>query len=89
MQRRTTGLTEIRRNVLPFLTISMHSVVAKNWRGVPLSMHRTNPEPLAPDPSDAAADRLREEPDEEPDEEEEEDNGKDDGDDYCDDGYSE
>jgi hypothetical protein len=77
----------------------MHSVVAKSWRGVPLSMHRTNPEPLAPDPSDAADDRLREEPDEEQDEEqdeeEEEDNGKDDGDDDGgddddgDDGYSE
>jgi hypothetical protein len=68
----------------------MQSVVAKKWRGVSLSMHRMNPEPLAPDHSDAADDRLRQEPDEEPDEEEDEDNGKDDGDDdEGDDGYSE
>ena len=70
----------------------MHSVVSKRRLGVPLAMHRMNPEPLAPDHSDAADDRLREEPDEEPDEEEDEeedeDNGKDDGDDdEGDDGY--
>jgi hypothetical protein len=35
-------------------------------------MHRMNPEPLAPDHSDAADDRQ---PDEQPDEEEDEDNG--------------
>jgi hypothetical protein len=65
----------------------------RSWlnRGVPLGMHRMNPEHLDPHPSDrsAAADIfLREEPE---DDEEEEDDGKDEKDDDSDgnDGYSE
>jgi hypothetical protein len=79
----------------------MHSGVAKRRRGVPLGMHRINPEYLDPDSSDRSLTAdilLRQEPDEDEDEEEEdEDEGEgddkeeddDDDDDETDDGYSE
>jgi hypothetical protein len=65
------------------------SVMAKDWRGVPLGMHRMNPECLDSDrsgPSIAFTILLRGEPDEE---EEEEDRKEEDDDGDEDDGYSE
>jgi len=66
----------------------LHAVMTK--RGVPLGMHRMNPEHLDPDPSDrsAAADiLLRNEPDDEEDDEEKHD--RDEENDDSDEGYSE
>jgi hypothetical protein len=60
------------------------------WEGVPLRMHRMNPECLASDPSGLSVVvtiLLREEPDE--DEEEEEDDRKEEDDDNGAEGYSE
>ena len=64
-----------------------YSVMAKDWRGVPLGMHRMNPEYLDPDLTAVADVLLREEPDEE--EEDEEENGAGEEDDDGDEGYSE
>jgi hypothetical protein len=80
------------------LTNPLHSVVAKQRRGVPLGMHRMNPEYLDPDSSDRSLTAdilLRQEPDEDEDEEEEEeeedegDDKKEEDDEESDDGYSE
>jgi hypothetical protein len=76
-------------------TSPLHSGVAKRRRGVPLGMHRMNPEYLDPDSSDRAVTAdilLRQEPDEDENEEEEdEDEGddKEEDDEESDDGYSE
>ncbi len=59
-------------------------------RGVPLGMHRMNPEYLAPAPSDLSLPAnilLRDEPDDEEDDEEKHD--RDEKDDDSDEGYSE
>jgi len=62
----------------------------QKWRGVPLRMHRMNPEYLDPDTLNRYAVLLRQEPDQEDDEEEEEyDDGEDDDNAHNDDGYSE
>ena len=76
------------------LTSPLHSVVAKRRRGVPLGMHRINPEYLDHDSSDrslAADILLRQEPDEDEDEEEEDegDDKEEEDDEESDDGYSE
>jgi len=71
------------------IVASDEPVVAQERRGVPLGMHRKNPECFDADSSDRseAADLLfREEPDEEEDEEEEDGEEKDDD---GDEGYSE
>ena len=80
------------------LTSPLHSVVAERRRGVPLGMHRINPEYLYHDSSDRSVTAdilLRQEPDEEEDEDEgegedkEDDKEEDDDDEESDDGYSE
>ena len=78
------------------LTSPLHSVVAKRRRGVPLGMHRMNPEYLDPYSSDRSVTAdilLRQGPDKDEDEEEEDEDGGDDkeedDDEESDDGYSE
>jgi hypothetical protein len=70
----------------------MHSVAAKRRHGVPLGMHRMNPEYLDPDSSDRSVTAdilLRQEPDEDENEEKEDEDEGDDDDEETDDGYSE
>jgi hypothetical protein len=72
----------------------MHSVVAIKWRGVPLCMHRMNPEYFDPDTLTLYDALLRQEPDredddEEDDEAEDDDEEEDDDNAHNDDGYSE
>ena len=65
----------------------LHAVMTK--RGVPLGMHRMNPEHLDPDPSDLGSRRysFEDEPDDEEDDEEKHD--RDEENDDPDEGYSE
>ena len=86
---RSEDLKEEKNVSAPIAIIAVHALCrCHKWRGVPLGMHRMNPEHVAPDHSVADDIFLREEPDEE--EDEDENNGEADGDDdEGDDGYSE
>jgi hypothetical protein len=95
--RRSEDLKEEKNVTAPIAIIAVHALCrCHESRGVPLGMHRINPEYLDPDSSDRSLTAdilLRQEPDEDEDEEEEdEDEGDDkeeDDDEESDDGYSE
>jgi hypothetical protein len=86
---RSEDLKEEKNVTAPIVIIAFSALCrCHNCRGVPLGMHRMNPECLEPDPLNCCDALLRQEPDEEDDEEE--DDGKEDDDDtQNDEGYSE
>jgi hypothetical protein len=90
---RSEDLKEEKNVTAPIVIIAVHALWrCHESRGVPLGMHRMNPEYLDPDSSDRSVTAdilLRQEPDEDEDEDDGDDKEEDDDDDETDDGYSE